>query len=253
MSCLDDMRITEVCEAVVVYSERGRALDIKDRFSYGLSFCKSGEIVYTHKGRRTVSTSDVAVLLPMGESYHLDGSRAGEFPLINFYTERQDIHEFCVFPVRNLEGYLRDFEALREMLLHDREPLRVMSIFYAMLAGLSAEGTVESDTLAPILRYLEAHYSDPQLSNAQLAARGGISEVYMRRLFRERLHTSPKQYITELRMQKAKQLLTESGKTVGEIAAGCGFTAIYHFSAAFRAATGQTPTAYRRQHRKTLL
>ena len=253
MSCLDEMRITEVCEAVLVYSERGRALDIKDRFSYGLSFCKSGEIIYTHKGRRIVSTSDVAVLLPMGESYHLDGSKTGDFPLVNFNTERQDIHEFFVFPVRNLEGYLRDFESLRELLLHGRDPLRVMSVFYAILARLSAESAVERDTLAPILQYLEHRYHDPQLSNARLAAQGGISEVYMRQLFRERLHTSPKQYVTELRMQKAKQLLTESGKTVGEIAAACGFTAIYHFSAAFRTATGQTPTAYRRQYRKILL
>lgn len=253
MSSLNEMRITEVSEAVLVYSERGRMLDIKDRFSYGLSFCKGGEIVYTHKGRRIVSTADVAVLLPMGESYHLDGSKTGEFPLINFYTEEQDIHEFCVFPVHNLEGYLRDFETLRELLLHGREPLRAMSVFYAILARLSAESAVEKDTLAPILQYLERHYHDPQLSNARLAARGGISEVYMRRLFRERCHTSPKQYVTELRMQKAKQLLTESNATVGEIAMACGFTAIYHFSAAFRAAMGQTPTAYRREHRKTLL
>ena len=253
MSSLNDIRVTEVCEAILVYSERGRALDIKDRFSYGLSFCKSGEIVYTHKGQRIVSTSDVAVLLPMGESYHLDGSKTGEFPLINFFAERQDIHDFLVFPVHNLEGYLHDFETLRELLLHGREPLRAMSVFYAMLAKLAMESATDKDTLAPILRHLESHYHDPLLSNAQLAAQGGISEVYMRQLFRERLHTSPKQYVTELRMQKAKQLLTESSKTVGEIAAGCGFTAIYHFSAAFRATTGQTPTAYRRAHRKTLL
>ena len=253
MSCLDQMQVTSVREAVLVYSERGRVLDIENRFAYGLSFCKSGEIVYTHKGREIVSRPNVAVLLPMGESYHLYGSKAGEFPLINFYLTEPIVHDFAVFPIRNLDAYLRDFETMRELLLRGRDPLRVMSIFYAMLARLSVETVGDGDALTPILSYLEGNYHDPQLSNAVLAAQGGISEVYMRQLFHRRLHTSPKQYITELRMQKAKQMLTESTACVGEIATACGFTAIYHFSAAFRAATGQTPTDYRREHRKTVL
>ena len=253
MSILDELTVRAVCEAVSVYSERGRVLDIRDRFAYGLSFCQSGEILYTHKGRRILSTPSVAVLLPKGESYHLNGSKAGVFPLINFYTETEDIHDFHVFPVYHLESYLRDFEEMRELMLRGRDRLRVLSLFYGMLARLSAEAAGERDTLAPILDYLEANYGNPSLSNTVLAEQGSISEVYMRQLFRERLHTSPKQYIITLRMQRAKQLLTQSDATVGEIAAACGFSAIYHFSAVFNSFTGMTPTAYRRQNRRVEL
>ena len=252
MDALNEITLTHVCEAITVYSERGRRLDMHCRPRYGLSFCRSGEIVYTHKGRRIVSEPGVAILLPKGESYRLEGSKTGEFPLINFEADC-DIHDFIVLPLWNEEGYLREFEALRELLLTGRDRLRVMAMLYGILSRLSADAAGKRDALAPILSYLEKNYGDPGLSNALLAEKGGISEVYMRQLFRERLHTSPKQYVTALRMQKANQLLTQSNATVGDVAAACGFTSIHHFSAAFSAATGQSPTVYRRENRKEIL
>ncbi len=253
MSFPKEITVSAITEAFTVYSPRGRVLEIKNRFAYGLSFCKSGEIVYTHKGRKTVSRPGVAVLLPMGEDYRLDGTGAGEFPLINFYLDRQDIREFIEIPLCQPETYLRDFEMLCEVLLCGRDRFRAFGIFYGILSRLATESEGEGDALVPILRYLETHYSDAQLSSSVLAEQGGISEVYMRKLFRERLHTSPKAYITELRMQRARQLLFEGRLGVGEIAAACGFTTVYHFSAAFRAATGQSPTKFRRENRKEAL
>ena len=63
----------------------------------------------------------------------------------------------------------------------------------------------------------------------------------------------PFQSDLELRMQKAKRLLEEGRATVGEIAAACGFSAIYHFCRTFKTFTGESPTDYRRTHRRELL
>ena len=151
-------------------------------------------------------------------------------------------------------AYWRDFEALRElMMLGPKHRLRAIGRFYEILHRLAQESDMEKDALSPIVAYLEQYYADPTLSNATLAEQGGISEVYMRQLFRERFGISPKQYVQELRMQKARQLLAEGNASVGEIAAACGFTAIYHFCRSFKEAVGQSPTVYRRENRKTLL
>lgn len=252
MPMLDDLTVTSVEDVLTVHSPRGRFLQMENRINFGLSFCTEGEIVYTHKGRRIVSDPTCAVLLPMGGSYELHGSRTGDFPLINFLCDA-DIHDFCEFPIRHLEPYLRDFERMKELLLLGRRRQKVMSLFYEILDQLSQEGAQKGDVLHPVMGYLEKNYADPQLSNEVLAKAGGISEVYLRQLFKVRLGTSPKQYVLELRMQRAKRLLEEGTASVGEIAQGCGFASVPHFCRTFKSFTGESPTDYRHGHRRELL
>ncbi|MBQ9099429.1 MAG: helix-turn-helix transcriptional regulator [Clostridia bacterium] len=253
MTLLEYLIITSVDEAVTVYSEKGKDLDIVNRQYFGLCFCKNGEIVYTKNGQKTVSHPGCAVILPLGGSYHLERTKTGEFPLINFSCQGLEPNRFYSFPVRNVENYLHDYEILREQLLLGHSRLRALELLYGIFDRLERETVERNDVFAPILSYVEAHYADSQLSNSLLAAKGGISEVYMRQLFRERLGTSPRQYILELRMQKAKQMLCEGHSTIGTVAAACGFAAIYHFSRAFKSFTGESPSDYRRAHRRVLL
>lgn len=255
MCDLHQLTVTDIADVTTVHSEKGRYLKMENRAWYGLSFCREGEIIYTQNGKQTRSDPTCAVILPQGGCYELEGSKTGDFPLINFYcTPDCDIREFVRIPLHSPESYWRHFEALREaMLLGDKHRLRALGKLYDILHRLARESEMQNDALAPIVAYLEEHYADPTLSNAMLAAQGRISEVYMRQLFRERLGTSPKQYVQELRMQKAKQLLSEGDAPVGEIAAACGFAAIYHFCRTFKEAVGQSPTDYRRENRKTVL
>lgn len=252
MHLTEQLTVTDISDVITVYSERGRYLQMVERKNYGLSFCKSGEIVYFHKGRQIVSSTDCAVLLPMGENYELRGTKTGEFPLINFLCS-EEIHDFYVFPIHHLEPYLRDFEKMKEQALLRRGRQKQMSLLYGILDRLAGEDAEKGDVLAPVLRYLEKNYADPQLSNEVLARSGEISEVYLRQLFRTRFGTSPRQYVLELRMQKAKRLLEEGGADVGEIAVACGFSAIYHFCRTFKALVGETPTQYRRRNQNILL
>jgi len=125
--------------------------------------------------------------------------------------------------------------------------LKVMHIFYGILARLASEGTENAGILTPAVSYLDNHFCDPLLSNQILADVAGISESYLRRLFLDTYKTSPKQYILEMRAQKAKQLLSETRDSVSDIAPACGFASIHHFCRTFKEITGLTPTAYRNQ------
>lgn len=251
MQRLENAIITSVNEFMVVYSEKGRNEWMENRKCYGLSFCKSGRIVYEKDGVRTVSDPGTAVLLPQGQTYYIHRTESGTFPVINFTCAGPfSIPEVVAIPLESPAIYLREFEIMQSLSIFRYNRLRVLGIFYGMLHRLVQETTEREGVLKPALDYLEQHYTDWDLSGEVLANHAGISEVYMRQLFREQMGISPKRYILELRIERAKQLLWESRMTVQDIAIACGFGTANHFCRKFREMTGQTPGEYRRLSRK---
>ncbi|MBE6768149.1 MAG: helix-turn-helix transcriptional regulator [Ruminococcaceae bacterium] len=254
MRSIYDLTVINIQDVITVYSEKGDHTVIRNRSSYGLSFGQSGRIEYEHNGCHFLSEPGVALLHPQGATYRLYRRESGEFPLINFYLYGDELpQEFVVFRLRDPAWYLREVEELKDLCLLPHNRLRVIGRLYGMLYRLYTEGHEQKSTISPLLDYIAAHYGDSSLGNDRLAGQVGISEVYMRQLFRREIGMSPKQYIQHLRIQKAKQLLEEGHASVTEIAQRCGFSAIYPFCRAFKTATGETPTDYRRHSRYYLL
>jgi AraC-like DNA-binding protein len=84
----------------------------------------------------------------------------------------------------------------------------------------------------------------------RLAARVGLSERQVARLFRRTLGTSFSAYVTQLRIERAKKLLATSHRSVTEIGLDTGWQSLAHFNTVFRRRVGATPSAYRAIHRK---
>lgn len=250
---LEQMVVTEVSNFLVVQSRKGVEEWTRNRMYYGLSFCRSGRIVYEKDGVFTLSDHTKAVFLPMGETYRLHREVPGEFPVINFLCEAEfQVRDILSVTLQNPDSYIREFEVMQELSMFRHNRLRVLGIFYGMLHRLVQETTEREGILKPVIGYLEQHYMDWDISNEKLAAQAGISEVYMRQLFRQQMGTSPKQYILELRVERAKMLLREGNMSVKEVAEGCGFVTSNHFCRMFRDVTGQTPGEYRRMSRQML-
>lgn len=250
---LADIVITSVDGVATVFSEKNRFLQMVNRGSFGLSFCMNGKITYTHKGKDYVSDPKHAIILPKGATYRLFGSEAGQFPLINFQCQNLQLDAPLVIPLGNPDGYLADYEVLKNAMIVQHGHAKVMSILYDMLHRLSYEQRENNFLLAPAVTYLENHFSDPQISIGDLAQRCGISEIYFRQQFGKLFHRSPKQYIIDLRIRKAKHLLINSDLAVNQVAEQCGFTNPYHFSRTFKDTTGLTPTAYKRQNKTEIV
>ncbi len=81
---------------------------------------------------------------------------------------------------------------------------------------------------------------------ATLANRAGLSPSRFARLVKRIYGITPSQLITKTRLAAAQRYLTETDRSVAEIALDCGFYDHSAFTRAFRAATGQTPTEHRR-------
>jgi AraC-like DNA-binding protein len=112
----------------------------------------------------------------------------------------------------------------------------------------------EQDQLAQALARAmsERHiYRQEDLSVASLAAQLGVAEYRLRRLINQRLgHRNFNSYVNGLRLDQARAALADPAQRqlpVLTIALDAGFGSIGPFNRAFKAATGLTPTDYRRQ------
>ncbi|MBR2633955.1 MAG: helix-turn-helix transcriptional regulator [Clostridia bacterium] len=248
MKLENPITVTDIRPPILVRSQKGRIFTMTRRQSFGISLCISGQITYRMNGSRYVSTPDCAVLLPQGGSYTLHDDENGLFPVINFLCEKPICSEILVLPLENPQGCLQDFKKLQNLFLFGEHRLQIFSVFYGMLQKIFPDNSPKNSRLLPVLQCIEANLSSPSLSNTTLSEKAGISEVYLRRIFREEYGTTPKQYILGIRIQKAKQMLSNTGLSVTAVSEACGFSSLFHFSRAFKEKTGLTPTEYLKEN-----
>ena len=111
----------------------------------------------------------------------------------------------------------------------------------------SARQSIADRRLADVLRFIEVHLSDPQLSTAMVAKGCGISPRYLSFLLRLK-ETSFSELVWDQRLEKARAWLASSDPrdiAISEIAYGVGFKSPAHFSRMFKRVFGTNPREYR--------
>ncbi|MBO5219777.1 MAG: helix-turn-helix transcriptional regulator [Clostridia bacterium] len=113
---------------------------------------------------------------------------------------------------------------------------------------LSAAGHIHSagdKTLLDVCRRINEDYARP-LTLESLAAEQFVSRAKLVRLFRDGLGMTVNDYLTDVRISRAKGFLRE-GRSVAETAVLCGYACTGYFIRRFRDHTGITPAKYRRE------
>lgn len=95
-----------------------------------------------------------------------------------------------------------------------------------------------------IIEYIEANYNK-DISLNDVACNSNLSSGYVCKIFKEGIGKSYTQYISELRVEKAKELLKETKLTVKDIAFSSGFNNIQTFNRTFKKYVGVSPGQYR--------
>jgi AraC-like DNA-binding protein len=114
---------------------------------------------------------------------------------------------------------------------------------------LRGEGSVYPARLRGALAYIHRSYRRP-IACEDIAAAGELSVATLHRLFRTWLNTTPTDYLVEVRLSKASELLVSTEERIAEIALGVGYGDQSALTRAFRRRFNETPARCRRARRQ---
>ena len=132
-----------------------------------------------------------------------------------------------------------------------------LSVFYTVYALIldSANSKYIAKTARALSenakRKIDLCYNDPDLSVSAVAEEIGISEVYLRRIFKSKTGVSPSQYISRVRLAKARELMSYPFVSLEDCALQSGFSSLQYFSRIFKKEFGISPGKYRRGEKIT--
>ena len=102
--------------------------------------------------------------------------------------------------------------------------------------------------LERVIKVVNAHLNDPGLTTDLIAREVGLSRVHLYRKLKELTNQSARDYVRNIRLTKAAELLSSKKMAVSEVANLVGFSNANNFATAFRELFGVTPTQYMEQH-----
>lgn len=94
-------------------------------------------------------------------------------------------------------------------------------------------------------QYIAEHYSDSELSLSDVLEQVGASKSYFSSVFKLKTEQTFVEYLTNIRIERAKALLRQTSLRTYEIADQTGFSDPHYFSVIFKRYTGQTPREFR--------
>lgn len=211
-----------------------------------------------------------------GKEYHVEKDEIACFPQ-NVRYEREVIspltfHQFA-FMADSHHPYVMQLEAgkLKIPPAHVRSVIETLDLAAKFFASESEEvhcrvienllmehylystknqktAVGQDKDVAYVVQYMSEHLSE-KINMEEIAESLYLSNAGLIWKFKTYLHQTPAHFLIVLRMQRGKQLLSETRMCIGEIAALCGYSNSYYFSNAFRKYYGVTPSEMRARYK----
>lgn len=224
-------------------------------------YITDGEIVIELPGETLVASAGDLVLIPTGtkHDFHLSPlKQASKYWLhftatvnnenfFDFYTLPYKIHIGENAAVAELfEDVLNGgkSEELADHLTATGSLCRLLA-FYVQHAAYTKNRY--SDEIDGAIEYLKNHYEE-KFNLDDLAAHVSLSKGYLIKKFKQRTGQTPLQYALRLKIDKAKMLIEQTTLPINTIMEALGFFDSAHFSKVFKAHTGVSPKAFRREN-----
>lgn len=168
-----------------------------------------------------------------------------EFIINRVYNAQRDIHAALnnFIKVSSAELLYDD-----ELMLCYLKELIIKILQYDFLSDVPVASSpmqqkFENELLNNIIIYINEHIYE-QLTIEEICHKFSISRSSLQTLFKNNVKVPPKQYISDLKLNKSKILIKESVYTISEISNILGFTSIHYFSRKFKQRFGIAPTDY---------
>ena len=98
--------------------------------------------------------------------------------------------------------------------------------------------------VAVAMDYIDSHFTEHDCL-ARAIADSGITARRFGDIFKNTVGITPNRYLVSRRIERAKELLSVEGLSVGDVAEICGFSDVYYFSKVFKSETGVAPSKWK--------
>ena len=219
--------------------------NVKARPYAAISFRVSGTGIFEIGEKRFVSEPGDVLFLPADTPYRVHYS-VSESIVVHF-DECNYFEAECV-RLNNAAVVGGCFQRLLEAWKKQRSINQAKSIIYDILERMSTDqkAPLGDTAIDRCVRYIDANFYDPEMDVERICAFAFVSESSLQRSFLRYVGMSPKQYLIQLRMSRALELLTGNELSVKEISFACGFKDEKYFSRAFRKKYGYSPSRFRK-------
>lgn len=141
------------------------------------------------------------------------------------------------------ETHGRDLAAqVAEQFMHER----IRDTHEHQRMSLQGRLGISHPKLLQVVSLMEQNLEEP-LARSELARLAGLSTRQLERLFRRYLGRTPTRYYLELRLHRARALLTQTAMSILNVALACGFVSASHFSKCYREFFHKMPREERQQ------
>ncbi|MEG2193007.1 MAG: AraC family transcriptional regulator, partial [Oscillospiraceae bacterium] len=179
------------------------------------------------------------------ESIRKDSYRDQRFA---YYRVAQLLQETLASQGQKVEPILND------TFLNELEDIAFLTCEFDKFFALICKHSVEyrrhrlSDIALQVSHRIDVGYENPDLSPLRIADEMGMSSAYLSRLFKESLGQSIGEYMNNVRIKNASNLLLTTELSVESIAYKVGFGNPKYFFVVFKNVTGNTPLQFRQLH-----
>lgn len=223
-----------------------------------LHFICKGSLEAVYNGEALTVPANSLLYIPANTDYHAQSKVIPyEYFCIYFCMEplkNSSVSIPIVFFPKSTEKYLNYYEAAKKAWRYKRFGyiLQIKAILYDIFRVLLAEHLTINfiskgyQSIEPAVHYIEHHYHKENLQISNLAQLCNITPNHFIRLFKEHFSVTPKQYVNQLRIEHASELLRLSSISIDEISRQMGFSEVSYFSKAFKHIMGESPLQYRK-------
>lgn len=222
----------------------------------GIIFFTEGEIKYHFRHKDVIAKKGDILFLPGNLPYSGEKvTHSISFFAIDFLCIKNDEFEQigapCIISSKNFNSLLSLTPKIKH--IWDNHLLgsdfEIKSFVYSVLSEKykQDENLRNTTPTDDILEFVSKNIINRNLSLEEICKNFYISESQLRRNIYKRTGLSPNEYITTLRINKAKNELSNTDKSIKIISSECGFTSQYYFSRVFSKTVGISPSRYRTQ------
>ena len=225
--------------------EKGRAYARARSFD-ALSFRLKGNADYYHEKKHYHVDKNDILFVPANYDYVIDPHCSEQVLVIHFNIKNSCFTEMKTFTPTNPDVFERSFSAICRV--WNNKPTgyayKLAELFYGILEEIEIQKT-ENDTspkLQKAINFMQKNFCLPETNVEAVAEHVGVSTVYLRKIFNKNMHVTPIEYLRELRLDHACELLKTGYYSVEDVATLSGFSDAKYFSITYKKRKGVSPS-----------